>query len=88
LGAHALMGVVFGVLFRLAYRGWGCVEGTKVGVLIMAPLMVMQLHSLLLPEGAMMFWHFVGGFVMQGALAGFLCGWMLKKSNGGKVCCW
>ncbi len=76
--------VVFTVLFRLAYRGMGLLEGVKLGVLIMAPLAIAQLYvagSQAIPADILQMWAL--GYVLQGIIAGMACASLLK----GASCC-
>ena len=76
--------VVFTVLFRLAYRGTGLLEGVKLGVLIMAPLAIALLYvagSQAIPADILQMWAL--GYVLQGIMAGVACASLLK----GASCC-
>jgi hypothetical protein len=84
---HVAIATIFTILFRLAYRGWGAVEGLKLGILISSPLAVSMLYvagTQPIPMDIIQAWAI--GYVAMGAVWGLAQAWLLRDTTCCKQC--
>lgn len=83
-----LLALPFALLFRMAYTGCGgLVEGLKLGLIILAPIGIMM-GGLHYSAGATVLEACVTGGIslVQGAILGTFCAWLLKPAHGSSCC--